>query len=558
MGSEKALQSFKEFTGFTDDDQARRLLSKYGWNVERAIDIFFSGRNWAEEEGEVMLEDQPTSSQARHRISHFANSPWTVGEASNGSSRADEPMYKRRTAKLDDSVQILDDNDVQMVEESDRRGVGKTENGAAVPAASEGVRAPIAPVQGVLIDQSFRETYQNRNRLWNSVFEQHRHDAQPSTFFSRASHRAAAISGPNMRPDLGEEVIVRPTGRAPPLPMVAQPNQNDESRPANSQHRKVLQSIFRPPVELMFQGDWDQALQAARQKGVWLLVNVQEASEFACAVLNRDIWSAETVREVVRPNFLFWQVYHDSADGARIRGYYGLTSFPAIFIVDPRTGEEVSGRLKALEPVSFLDSLTSFLDQNPTFEARDRLIRSRASANNSNCLHATSPSSTNRTITTPTKKRKQPGSESSSGLDDYEQPTTEGDEEMTRQAKKIKRVVTITDGGISYAHRPSPSVATASTETLLDPNEWRHWTLSGDQSNKSAGVSGRARVVQLLLRLPDGRGERVRMWMAAPLSALFSLLLSMGVAPVDHQLVLDYPRPGFGVQEVVHVDRIKP
>uniref|UniRef100_A0A183CJ98 UAS domain-containing protein n=1 Tax=Globodera pallida TaxID=36090 RepID=A0A183CJ98_GLOPA len=111
------------------------------------------------------------------------------------------------------------------------------------------------------------------------------------------------------------------------------------------------------------------ALQAARQKGVWLLVNVQEASEFACAVLNRDIWSAETVREV----------YHDSADGARIRGYYGLTSFPAIFIVDPRTGEEVSGRLKASEPVSFLDSLTSFLDQNPTFEARDRVIRSRAS-----------------------------------------------------------------------------------------------------------------------------------------------------------------------------------
>uniref|UniRef100_A0A183CH68 Mediator of RNA polymerase II transcription subunit 14 n=1 Tax=Globodera pallida TaxID=36090 RepID=A0A183CH68_GLOPA len=342
--------------------------------------------------------------------------------------------YKRRTAKLDDSVQILDDNDVQMVEESDRKGVDKTENGAAVPAASEGVRAPIAPVQGVLIDQSFRETYQNRNRTWNSVFEQHRHDAQPSSFFSRASHRAAAISGPNMRPDLGEEVIVRPSGRAPPLPMVVQPNQNDESRPANSQHRKVLQSIFRPPVELMFQGDWDQALQAARQKGVWLLVNVQEASEFACAVLNRDIWSAETVREV----------YHDSADGARIRGYYGLTSFPAIFIVDPRTGEEVSGRLKASEPVSFLDS----------------------------------------------------------------------------------------------------------------------W------------VSGRARVVQLLLRLPDGRGERVRMWMAAPLSALFSLLLSMGVAPIDHQLVLDYPRreysltqqnrrlsldsAGFGVQEVVHVDRIKP
>lgn len=64
-----------------------------------------------------------------------------------------------------------------------------------------------------------------------------------------------------------------------------------------------------------------------------------------------------------------------------------------------------------------------------------------------------------RTVT-PTKKRKQPGrvgpgSESSSGMDDNEL-MREGEEEMNRQAKKIKRVVTITGDVAGMATREIP------------------------------------------------------------------------------------------------------
>lgn len=118
-----------------------------------------------------------------------------------------------------------------------------------------------------------------------------------------------------------------------------------------------------------------QVLFEAKRQSLWLIVNVQMAAEFSCQVLNRDIWSKPTVKEVIQSNFLFWQVdiyfvkksnliikqvYHDSTDGVRVCSYYDIHDFPAIFIVDPRTGEEVI-KLRAQDPVSFLDQGNKFI-----------------------------------------------------------------------------------------------------------------------------------------------------------------------------------------------------
>ena len=40
----------------------------------------------------------------------------------------------------------------------------------------------------------------------------------------------------------------------------------------------------------------------------WLLVNVQNTVEFACQVMNRDVWSNKVVREIMAENFILWQV----------------------------------------------------------------------------------------------------------------------------------------------------------------------------------------------------------------------------------------------------------
>lgn len=42
-----------------------------------------------------------------------------------------------------------------------------------------------------------------------------------------------------------------------------------------------------------------------------MLVNVQDSREFASQVLNRDVWSDDNVKDVIREHFVFWQVFCD-------------------------------------------------------------------------------------------------------------------------------------------------------------------------------------------------------------------------------------------------------
>ena len=57
----------------------------------------------------------------------------------------------------------------------------------------------------------------------------------------------------------------------------------------------------------MFKGDWQSARDAATASKKWLLVNIQDAGEFQCQTLNRDVWSNDAVKTIVREHFLFWQ-----------------------------------------------------------------------------------------------------------------------------------------------------------------------------------------------------------------------------------------------------------
>jgi thioredoxin-related protein len=40
----------------------------------------------------------------------------------------------------------------------------------------------------------------------------------------------------------------------------------------------------------------------------WILLNVQDQTDFNCQCLNRDLWRDETVKEIIRANFIFVQV----------------------------------------------------------------------------------------------------------------------------------------------------------------------------------------------------------------------------------------------------------
>lgn len=51
-----------------------------------------------------------------------------------------------------------------------------------------------------------------------------------------------------------------------------------------------------------------QAKDCGQLENKWLMINIQNVQDFACQCLNRDVWSNEAVRTIIREHFIFWQV----------------------------------------------------------------------------------------------------------------------------------------------------------------------------------------------------------------------------------------------------------
>lgn len=88
--------------------------------------------------------------------------------------------------------------------------------------------------------------------------------------------------------------------------------------------------MFQPPIGLLFNGSFEAVklfyfiihLKKNRlnlnylikskihgcEKNKWVMLNVQNQQDFACQVLNRDVFKDETVKEIIRANFIFVQV----------------------------------------------------------------------------------------------------------------------------------------------------------------------------------------------------------------------------------------------------------
>lgn len=103
---------------------------------------------------------------------------------------------------------------------------------------------------------------------------------------------------------------------------------------------RLLEDLFRPPVDLICPGTLLAARDYAKLQNRWLIVNLQDNTDFSSQVLNRDIWSDSNVRSLIQRNFVFWQVNRDNSEGNRFHVFYGVRTLPAVVIIDPRTGEE--------------------------------------------------------------------------------------------------------------------------------------------------------------------------------------------------------------------------
>ncbi|XP_073112267.1 plant UBX domain-containing protein 7-like [Elaeis guineensis] len=140
-------------------------------------------------------------------------------------------------------------------------------------------------------------------------------------------------------------------------------NQRGES--TSSGFHDNLSSLFREPSALIYHGLFFKAKIDAAFQDRWLLINLQCTEEFSSHLLNRDLWSNETVAQAIQTKFIFWQMYRDSDEGKKVCTYYNLVSLPAVLIIDPITGQKMHAWSGMIQAEQFLELLLPFMDVGP-------------------------------------------------------------------------------------------------------------------------------------------------------------------------------------------------
>ncbi|KAK3730172.1 hypothetical protein QZH41_016004 [Actinostola sp. cb2023] len=223
---------------------------------------------------------------------------------------------------------------VEEAERSDRDG--SNDGGGVVCSSSSSksnpkantedeVRAPIPQTRGILVEEPY-STFGTRKRTSTSVFDAFR------DFQAEARHQELQTTGE-----------------------------------AGSSKKRTLQDLFRPPIDVLHKGTFETVIIAktsGQQQSKWLLVNVQDVKEFKCQQLNRDVWSNEHVRSMIKANFVLWQVYRDTDEGERFIQFYHVSTFPHLAIVDPRTGEKLIS-WGFMDAQSFYETVSEFLVEHP-------------------------------------------------------------------------------------------------------------------------------------------------------------------------------------------------
>lgn len=126
-----------------------------------------------------------------------------------------------------------------------------------------------------------------------------------------------------------------------------------------------LEDIFRPPVDICFCGSFQLCRDYATEKNRWVIVNLQDHTEFLSQCLNRDVWSNENLKNIVRNFFVFWQVSTENMEGNRFKTFYNVEQSPYVCIIDPRTGEhKLEIKNIVMKPDKFIKDFYMFLKEN--------------------------------------------------------------------------------------------------------------------------------------------------------------------------------------------------
>ncbi|CAB3367207.1 Hypothetical predicted protein [Cloeon dipterum] len=134
--------------------------------------------------------------------------------------------------------------------------------------------------------------------------------------------------------------------------------------------RRRFEDLFRPPVDLLFKGgDFLNARDFAKSEKKWILVDLQNSNVFLSVVLNRDLWQSPSLTSYIQEHFLLVQYNVTSTEGSKFQRTYNVdeSDYPHVQVIDPRTGEsleKLGGEGVSLDPVYVTAFLKAFIHLN--------------------------------------------------------------------------------------------------------------------------------------------------------------------------------------------------
>ncbi|XP_042573949.1 UBX domain-containing protein 7-like isoform X2 [Cyprinus carpio] len=410
------------------------------------------------------------------------------------------------------------------------------------------------------------------------------------------STSASSAGASSSRHPPGEDDVRAPIPQKQDILVEPEPlfgvRQEQELRNGSAVDKKLstLADLFRPPIELMHKGSFETAKDSGQLENKWLMINIQNVQDFACQCLNRDVWSNDAVKNLIREHFIFWQVYHDSEEGQRYIQFYKLNKFPYISILDPRTGQKMV-EWNQLDVSSFLDQVTGFLSEHGQLDgqssqppAKRARSESLIDASEDSQLEAAIRASLEETHYESTQDEAESRSDDDSdaepfsdsegliSVDGSDNDAVGGEDSLDGHVSAEVAPPTRSDSPAHHRKSPHKELCHRKEESKknhLEPVGLSHSQTGQTESQQHLGENHRSTSHQpsepagtsiadpddngpkarLMLRYPDGQREQIALSAKAKLMALVRHVQTKGFPNERFELVTNFPR-----RRLAHLD----
>nr|CAB3450481.1 unnamed protein product [Digitaria exilis] len=153
------------------------------------------------------------------------------------------------------------------------------------------------------------------------------------------------------------------------------------------QQHSSLEELYQPPLDLMHNGSFHDAKVHAASEDRFLLTR-GGAGDFQSMLYNRDLWSNELVKNMVKDSFVLLLLQkksngsnaHDDMghlECSKVCSFYHLQDhhLPAVLVLDPITGQLLAKKSGLMTPDDFIDYVVEYTKSKPSTMCMPRFVR---------------------------------------------------------------------------------------------------------------------------------------------------------------------------------------